>query len=1170
LVNRNYYTSTSRRSAAGGKILAESNFVHLHCHSEFSLLDGAARISGIIERAAMLGMPAIALTDHGTMFGIIDFYRKAIKAGIKPILGCEVYVAKRSRFQKEAKKDDSQYHLLLLAENEAGYKNLMKLVSAGYIEGFYYKPRIDRELLAAHCKGLIGLSACLAGEIPTNILNGQIDAAYDAAVFYKDLFGPGNFYLELHDHGMPEQKIVNDVLKKIAADKNIPLVASNDVHYLSREDAVVHDVLLCIQTGKTIDETERMRFDSPEFYLKTAEEMISLFADCPEAIDNSFLIAERCNVERNFNQRLLPSYPLPEGVEAGKYLKEICHERLAKRYREVNEKLKKRLDYELEVICQMDYANYFLIVWDLIEYAKKSEVIVGPGRGSAAGSLVAYCLGITNIEPLQYGLLFERFLNPDRISMPDIDIDFCDNKRDRILAYVCEKYGQERVAQIITFGTMAARAAVRDVGRALAIPYVEVDRIAKLIPMEPKMTIARALEQSKELQAKYNEEPYRNLLDTSMAVEGMPRHASTHAAGVVISKDPLVNHVPLYKTADSAVVTQFPMMTLEDLGLLKMDFLGLKTLSIIGEALNNIRKRTGEKINIEEIAIDDKATYNLLSQGETTGVFQLESSGMRSVLRELMPNKFEDIIAVVALYRPGPMEQIPVFIKSKHGQKKIKYAHPVLEPILNETYGVIVYQEQVMEIAARMAGFTLSQADLLRRAIGKKKKEILDEQQEMFVKGCIKSGYSETLANKTYDLILKFASYGFNKSHAAAYALIAYQTAYLKANYPVDYMAAIMTIYYSSSDKVALYLADCRRVGIEVLPPDINESEEHFTVVSEKRIRFGLAAVKNVGLGAIDSIIQARRINKFKSLRDYVSRVDLRLCNRKVLESLVKCGAFDSLGGHRAQYLAVMDDLLAYGQAQQRERDNGQISMFSLFEGTVQEEMLTDKLIDIEPFDNKDKLSLEKEMLGLYISGHPLEPYRNLIDSNPDLTSCAELSEAGDNSHVKIGGIIVAVRSIFTKKNKQMAFVKIEDLTGSVELVVFPELYERSASLLEEDNLVMVEGRTDLKEEEDVKILAENIQTLNREEKFYRLEICDQDDKSLLENLKDTLVAENGNVPVCIYFKNDNKTLLLEEEFWIRDHPSCRKRLEGLLGQGSVVEQLKSKDQLFFKKNNQA
>jgi len=724
------------------------------------------------------------------------------------------------------------------------------------------------------------------------------------------------------------------------------------------------------------------------------------------------------------------------------------------------------------------------------------------------------------------------------------------------MQYVCDKYGQEKVAQIITFGTMAARAAVRDVGRVLAIPYADVDRIAKLIPVEPKMTIKKALDQSKDLQALYKEEQYRNLLDLSMAVEGMPRHASTHAAGVVIAEEPLINFVPLYKTADSSVVTQFPMNTLEDLGLLKMDFLGLKTLSIIGEALENIEKRHGETIDIENISLENDAAYELLSRGETTGTFQLESTGMRSVLRDLMPNKFEDIIAVVALYRPGPMEQIPVFVESKHGKREIKYAHPVLEPILNETYGVIVYQEQIMEIAARMAGFTLGQADLLRRAIGKKKMEILDEQRQLFINGCVENGYSKELASEIYDLILKFASYGFNKSHAAAYAMIAYQTAYLKANYPVEFMAALMTVYYSNSDKVALYIADCKRMNIELLPPDINESDTHFTPIGENRIRFGLAAVKNVGLGAIESIIEARKEKPFVSMRDFVSRIDMRSCNRKVMESLVKCGAFDSLGGHRAQYLAIVDDVLAQGQSAQRERENGQISMFSLMDESVKEEMLDDNLPDIEPFSDKERLFLEKEMLGLYISGHPLGPYQTILENMPNLTPCAQLSSAGDNNHVKVGGIIVAVRSFFTKKNKQMAFVKLEDLTGSVELVVFPDLYEKSASMLEEDSLLLVEGRTDLKEEEDVKILAETIKPLNREKKLLRLVIGDEHNSDLLRDLKETLVAENGEIPVCLFFKNDKKTLILNEEYWVRDHPTCFKRLENLLGPESVIKQV--------------
>ncbi len=1148
-----------------------ADFVHLHCHSEYSLLDGAARINDIVKRAVELNMPAVAITDHGTMFGVVDFYRAAKAAGVKPILGCELYVAPRSRFDKEPRKDDMQYHLVLLAENETGYQNLMHLVSAGYLEGFYYKPRIDRELLQEHSEGLIAMSACLAGEISTRILEGHLEKARDTARYYRDLFGSDNFFLELHDHSIPEQKKVNEALKTISKEEGIPLVAANDVHYLSRQDAGVHDVLLCIQTGKAVDDTDRMSFETQEFYFKTPAEMAEIFSDVPEALTNSLRIAERCNVEKDFSRRHLPAYSVPDGTDADTYLEEKCYEGLHSRYPEITAGIEERLQYELSVIRQMDYSDYFLIVWDFVRYAKGQKVIVGPGRGSAAGSLVAYCLGITNIEPLQHGLLFERFLNPERISMPDIDIDFCDDKRDRILNYVFEKYGQDRVAQIITFGTMAARAAVRDVGRAMAIPYAEVDKIAKMIPMEIKMTISRALEQNRELQALYREDDqYRRLLDVSMAVEGMPRHASTHAAGVVIAKEPLVNYVPLYKMADSAVVTQFPMGTLEDLGLLKMDFLGLKTLTIIGEALDIIEKRHGKRIDIEEITLEEQATYEMLSRGETTGIFQLESTGMRSVLRDLMPNKFEDIIAVVALYRPGPMEQIPTFINSKHGREKIKYAHPDLEPVLKETYGVMVYQEQVMEIAARIAGFSLGQADLLRRAIGKKKKEILDEQRELFIEGCYNKGYTRELGKEIYDLILKFASYGFNKSHAAAYALIAYQTAYLKANYPVEFMAALMTVYYSNSDKVALYIADCRRMGIEVLPPDINESETHFTVVGDERIRFGLAAVKNVGLGAIDSIIAARKDKPFVSMRDFASRVDLRLCNRKALESLIKCGAFDSIGGHRAQYLSALEDVLAQGQCMQRERENGQISMFSLMDESVQEEMLTDSLAEIEPFSDKERLALEKEMLGLYISGHPLEPYRPILEGMKNLVRCVELTEAGDNRHVRVGGIIVAVRNFYTKKNKEMAFVKLEDLTGSVELVVFPDLFDKHKELLQEDNLLLVEGRTDLKEEEDVKILAENISPLSRQKMYLRLSIDERHDRSMLEDLKNTLLAENGDVPVCLYFKKDHKMLMLKEDYWVRDHPQCLKQLENLLGAGMVSEQYQDRKPHFMVKEEQS
>lgn len=1140
--------------------MSKQNFVHLHCHTEYSLLDGAARIKELVRRAAELEMPAVAITDHGAMFGVVDFYKEALKVGVKPLIGCEVYVAPRSRLQKEPKLDDYQCHLLLLAENQTGYRNLMQIVSAGYIEGFYYKPRVDHELLAEYSSGLIALSGCLAGEIPTLLARGEDKKACNLAGRYREIFGPENFYLELQDHRLPEQATVNQGLCAIAREIGAGLVATNDVHYISRDDAAVHDVLLCIQTGKTVHDTDRLKFETDEFYFKSASEMAALFKECPEALQNTLEIAERCSVDFEFDRLYLPGYDLPEGIEdAAAYLSQLCRKGLQKRYPEITKQLEQRLDYELEIISQMGYANYFLIVWDLIEYARSAGILVGPGRGSAAGSLVAYCLGITDIDPIRNALLFERFLNPERVSMPDIDIDFSDDKRDRVLSYVSEKYGTERVAQIITFGTMAARGAVRDVGRALAFPYGEVDRVAKMIPNEIGMTISRALEQSRELQALYQEEErYRQLLDTSMAVEGMPRHASTHAAGVVIAREPLVNHVPLLKTNDQTVVTQFPMGTLEQLGLLKMDFLGLKTLSIIEEALAHIRRRHGREIVLSEIPLDDAATYRLLSEGETTGIFQLESSGMRNVLRELIPNKFADIVAVVALYRPGPMEQIPVFINSKHGREPFHYPHPVLEPILKETYGVIVYQEQIMEIAATMAGFSLGQADLLRRAIGKKKKEILDQQRELFIDGCLKNGYSRRLAEEIYDLILKFASYGFNKSHAAAYALIAYQTAYLKANYPVEFMAALMTGYCSNSEKVALYIADCRRQGIEVLPPDINESEINFTVVDENRIRFGLAAVKNVGTGAIESILAARRERPFRSLRDFSSRVDGRLCNRKTVESLIKCGAFDTLGGHRAQYLACLEETIAEGQVIQRERQNGQMTMFSLMDQQGKEELIKDRLPEIEEFSDRERLALEKEMLGLYISGHPLEQYRPLLERMTGLTDCAALKEARDRSAVSVGGIVSQVRSIYTKKGKPMAFVKLEDFTGSVEIVVFSELYERRREIFQEDNPLMVKGKVDLKEEEEPKIIAESAVPLPRVTRQLFIKVGAATSRTALATLKKMLRSVKGDLPVYLYFEREKKMIMLDESCRASAEPAFLEEIEKLLGSGSVrVEELK-------------
>ncbi len=1141
-------------------------FVHLHVHTEYSLLDGAARISRVVEKAQKLGMPAVAITDHGSMYGVLEFYKAAKQKGIKPLLGCEVYVAPRSRFQKEPGRDDFKYHLLLLAKNMQGYRNLMKLVTAGYLEGFYYKPRVDKELLSKYNEGLIALSACKAGEIPELLLSGEEEKALQTALWYRDNFGPGNFYLELQEHGLPDQKELNLKLLKLGEKAGIPLVATNDVHYLERSDAAAHDVLLCIQTGKNVEETNRLKFEGSEFYFKDTEEMKETFSTFPaEVLENTLKIAAEVELEFSFDRMYLPSYDLPPSYQdAGEYLRALCYKGLTKKYPQLTTALKERLDYELDVINKMGFAGYFLIVWDFVRFAHENGILVGPGRGSAAGSLVAYALSITNIDPLRYGLLFERFLNPERVTMPDIDIDFCYERRDEVIRYVVDKYGEDRVAQIITFGTMAARLAVRDVGRALNFSYGETDRIAKMIPFEPGMSIDKALEMNKDLaELCRSDKRFRLLLDTSRAVEGLPRHSSTHAAGVVISGDPLVEHVPLQKTADNIIVTQFPMNTLEELGLLKMDFLGLRTLTIMGEALRqvNVRRGENEKLHLDTIPLDDARTFALLSQGETVGVFQLESSGMRSVLRDLRPGKFEDIIAVVALYRPGPMEQIPVFIESKHGIRPIKYLHPDLEQVLKETYGVMVYQEQIMEVAAKMAGFTLGQADLLRRAIGKKKKEILDEQRLIFVQGVVKKGYAKKLGEDLYDLIVKFASYGFNKSHAAAYALIAYQTAYLKANYPLEFMAALLTGVMSSSEKVALYIADCRRQGIEILPPDVNESDVNFTVVGTNRIRFGLAAVKNVGRTAIETIIETRKKEgKFTSLQDFCSKVDLRTCNRKVLESLIKSGAFDSLGGLRSQYLNIMDEALTTGHQLQKDRLNGQISMFSYLGDTASPASAGDELPSIPEFSPKEKLLLEKEMVGLYISGHPLNQYRLILENLRGVVSAGELSEVGDRRNVAIAGMISSLRAIYTKKGRPMSFLKLEDLTGEVEVVVFSDIHEKYQKELKEDRVVLIYGSTDYKEEEEVKIICKDIMFFPAEPRQLFIRIEDEKPLGEMVSLRDILASYPGGTPVYLYFEKNGKLLLTGQECWVKDNEDeLYTRIKKLLGPDCLkIQQLET------------
>ncbi|MBS3983786.1 MAG: DNA polymerase III subunit alpha [Dethiobacter sp.] len=1139
--------------------MKSNSFVHLHTHTEYSLLDGAGKITKAVSRAKELGMPALAITDHGVMYGVIDFYKAAKKSGIKPVIGCEVYVAPRSRFDRDARKDSKQYHLVLLARNREGYHNLMELVTRGFSEGFYYKPRVDHDLLSRYNRGLIALSACIVGEIPMALLENRDEDARKILTFYREIFGSENFFLELQDHGLAEQKIINPRLLNLARETGTPLVATNDLHYISRADAAAHDVLLCIQTGKILEDEKRIRFSTDEFYLKSTAEMATLFPDLPEALSNTLQIAEACNLEFDFGQTHLPGYEIPKQYSDNGYLREVCLLGAKKRYGDkLPDHVLERLDYELAVIAQMGYASYFLIVWDFVNYAHKNGIMVGPGRGSAAGSLVAYSLEITNIDPLKYGLLFERFLNPERVSMPDIDIDFCYEKREKVIEYVVNKYGEDAVAQIITFGTMAARAAVRDVGRVLNIPYAEVDKIAKMIPFELNISIKEALDKSPDLKALYRkEDKVRQLIDLSMAVEGFPRHASTHAAGVVISKDRLVTHVPLQKSGEEGMVTQFPMGTLEELGLLKMDFLGLRTLTIMGEAIRLIKQSLGKEIELASLPLDDEKTYSLLSQGDTSGVFQLESSGMRSILRELKPNVFEDIIAVVALYRPGPMEQIATFVGNKHGHNPIHYLHADLEPILKETYGIMVYQEQIMQVASTMAGFSLGEADLLRRAIGKKKLEVLNQQRELFVAGCVAKGHPKRMADELYDLIVKFASYGFNKSHAAAYALIAYQTAYLKANFPTQYMAAQLTGVMAITDKVAGYIAECKRMDIDVQPPEINLSEANFIVAGEKLIRYGLAAVKNVGLGAIESILQARlEKGNFTSLRDFCSRVDLRSCNKKVLESLIKCGAFDSLGGNRKQFLAVLDETMSAAQTMNRERQNGQMCMFELVEEEEEDchwVQLQDELPDLSSLPTRARLIMEKESLGLYISGHPLEEYQQLLKLYAGFSDLGSLSESPDNQQALVAGMISAVKHFVTKTGKQMAFFLLEDLVSSMEVVVFSSVYEQAKSCLENDMVVLVKGRIDHKDEGEVKIIAENILPLPKEAREVVIRCGENGKLSQLFSLKELLAGSSGTTPVYLDFPANGKLVLLSQNFWLHDEAPQLTEIEKLFGQGTVI-----------------
>ncbi len=1080
-----------------------SDFVHLHVHSEYSLLDGLGRIADLTARAAELGMPALALTDHGVMYGAIEFYRAAKAQGIKPIIGVEMYIAPHRMTDRDPKKDRSLYHLVLLAKNNTGYQNLLRIATAAQLEGFYYKPRVDKEYLAAHAEGLIALTACGSGEVPRLVRDGLWDRARQVAGWYRDVFGPDNFCLELQKHeGLPELEKINAGLVQIGREMSIPLVATNDVHYVFAGQARAQEILLCIQTNTTILDPKRMTMGGESFWLKSPEEMTALFPDLPEALQTSLRIAEQCNLDLDSTGYRLPTFDVPEGYTAQSYLRVLCEEGLARRYETITPEIRDRLEHELGVIHRMGFDTYFLIVWDLVRFAREQGILVGPGRGSAAGSIVAYSLGITDLDPLAHGLIFERFLNEGRVTMPDIDMDFPDDRRDELIRYTVDKYGQDKVAQIITFGTMGARAAIRDAGRALDLPLPEVDRVAKLIPFGPKVKLDDGLAQVPELRQMYESTDYiRDLIDTARSLEGVARHASTHAAGVVITDAPLVTYTPLARSthgdSQGAAVTQYPMEIVESIGLLKMDYLGLSTLTIIRRCLDMVAETRGIEMTPSDIPLDDPATYDLLASGEVTGLFQVESQGMRRVLTSLRPTEFNDVVAVLALYRPGPMEYIDDYVDRKHGRKQVVYRHPSLEPILAETYGIIVYQEQIIRILTDLAGYSASEADLMRRAVGKKKKKELLKHRERFVKGAAERGVPEETANQIFDDIEYFARYGFNKSHAAAYAVLTCQTAWLKATYPVEYMAALLSVERNNTDKIAILTAECRRMGIDVLPPDVNCSGLDFTIETPEgegrepgngagpvtcatgegaAIRFGLGAVKNVGQGPVEAILAARAEGgPFRDVDDFSRRVDLRQVNKRALECLIKVGALDAFG-ERSLLLAIIDRMLGLSTRYHRARDVGQLSLFGADTGVILPEggSILYPRPEVDEFSRREMLSWEKELVGLYVSAHPLQHVAASLEGTVT-TFCGQIDESMANQRVVIAGMVTWVRPHITKKGDPMAFVQIEDLQGSIEVVVFPRIYEATGELWEQDKILIVKGRVDIKGREP-KILCESVQ----------------------------------------------------------------------------------------------
>ncbi len=1144
-------------------------FTHLHVHTEYSLLDGSCKIKELIARAKELGMDSLAITDHGAMYGVIDFYKAAKEAGIKPIIGCEVYVTPGSRFDREkVNGEDRYYHLVLLAENDQGYFNLMKIVSKGFVDGFYYKPRVDYEVLRTYHEGIIATSACLAGEVQRYLARGLYDEARRAALRYEDIFGKDNYFLELQDHGLPEQKSVNASLLRLSKELGIGLVATNDVHYINAEDAVAHDILLCIQTNKKVTDENRMRYEGGQFYLKSEEEMRALFPYAEEALDNTAKIAKRCNVNIEFGVTKLPKFDVPDGYDSFSYLNHLCDEGFKKRYPEDDGSVYERLEYELGVIHDMGFVDYFLIVWDFIHFAKTNGIMVGPGRGSAAGSVVAYCLEITDIDPIRFGLLFERFLNPERVTMPDIDVDFCYERRQEVIDYVVRKYGKDQVAQIVTFGTLLAKGVVRDVGRALDMPYSRCDAIAKMIPNDLGMTLEKALKMSPDLNKAYNEdEQVRYLIDMSMRLEGLPRHTSMHAAGVVICQTPVDNYVPLSKAADGTVTTQYTMTSLEELGLLKMDFLGLRTLTVIQDAIDLIEKDCGVRIDLNKIDYNDQSVFESLSTGKNDGVFQLESSGMKSFMKDLKPDCLEDLIAGIALYRPGPMDFIPKYIKAKNEPGSITYDCPQLEPILSPTYGCIIYQEQVMQIVRDLAGYTMGRSDEVRRAMAKKKTAVMERERKNFVygneeegvKGCINNGIDEKTANHIYDEMTEFAKYAFNKSHAACYAVVSFQTAYLKYYYPKEYMAALMTSVMDNTTKISEYILSCRQMGIGILPPDINEGESGFTVSGDS-IRYGLSAIKSVGRSVVDAIVNERHAaGPFRSMDDFVERMSNKEVNKRTLENFIKSGALDSLPGNRRQKCMAAPQMLDEKSKENKNSMEGQLSLFDLAADDDKGNFMA-SFPDVEEFEKEELLNFEKEVLGIYVSGHPMDEYRDVWQKN--ITAAAidfvvdpesGQANAEDNSKVTIGGMITAKTVKSTRNGQMMAFVTIEDMTGSVEVLVFPKDYEKYRSVLEDDNKIFVKGHVSIGDDPVGKLVCEEIIPFDS----LPCELWIQfPDKSVYDKefpgVMDILRTSDGDDSVVIYLARERAKKVLPANLNVSCDEPLLDELYGLLGRENV------------------